>query len=79
MSLAVSAAPGFDKAIVQGQVMSDAVAPAWSTTSEVRIVVKYPLVDVAEDQLAILGTEDCHCYDADVAVVRLRLFVRCGV
>ena len=57
--------------------MSNAVPPAGTSPAEVRIVVKYPLVDVAEHKLALLGAEYGHRDDADVAVVRLGLVV-CG-
>ena len=69
MSLAVSTSSCFDKTIVQTQVVPDAVSPTWSSAPEVRVGVENPLIDVAEYQLTLLGAEDRHCYDTDVAVV----------
>jgi len=59
--------------------MSYAVAPAGTAASEVRVVVQYPLIDIAEYQLAFIGAKDCHCYDPDVAVIRLRFVVNAGL
>jgi len=75
MSLAVSAAASLDEAVVERQIVSNAVAPSGTSAPEVRVVVEDPLVDVAEDELAFLGAEDRHRYDADVAVVRFGLVV----
>jgi len=57
--------------------VTDAVSPSGSSTSEVRVVVEYPLIDVAEYQLTFLGAEDRHGDNADVAVIGFG-FVVCG-
>ena len=75
MALAVGAAARLHEAVVEGEVVADAVAPAGTAAPEVRIVVQYPLIDVAEYQLALLGAEDRHGDDADVTVVRFRFVV----
>ena len=75
MALAVGAAARLHEAVVEGEVVADAVAPAGTAAPEVRIVVQYPLIDVAEYELALLGAEDRHGDDADVTVVRFRFVV----
>ena len=65
-----------DKAVVEREVVAYAVSPSGTSSPEVRVVVEYPLVDVAEDEFAFLGAEDRHRDDADVAVVRLGLVMR---
>jgi len=74
--LPVSTTPGLDKAVIETQIVPDAVSPTWSSAPEVRVVVEYPLVDVAEYQLTFLGAEYRHGDDADVTVVRFRFVVR---
>lgn len=56
--------------------MTYAVPPSGTSAPEIRVVVEYPLIDVAENQLTFLGAEYCHGNDADVAVVRLGFVVQ---
>ena len=76
VSLAVGAAAALDEAVVEREVVADAVPPAGPARPEVRVVVEDPLVDVAEHQLAIVDAEDRHRDQPDVTVARLRLLVR---
>ena len=73
MSFSVCAASTFEKAFIQGEVVSDAVFPSRSPSPEVGIVVEDPLVDVSENQFLSLGAEDGHSNERDVAVTGLRI------
>jgi len=69
----VSGSAGFNKAIVEREIVPDGVSPAGSAVSKVREVVQYVLVDVSQHQLVLLGAEDGHGDETDVRVLRLRL------
>ena len=68
VALAVGRAARLDEAVVEGEVVADGVSPAGAPGPEVRVVVEDPLVDVAENQLLVLGAEDGHGDEADVGV-----------
>ena len=76
VTLAVGAAAGLDEAVVQGEVVADAVPPAGASAPEVGIVVQNPLVDLAQDELLVVSAEDGHGDQTDVAMTRLRFLVQ---
>ena len=55
--------------------MPDGVPPAGAAGPEVVIVVEDPLVDVAQHQLLVLGTEYGHGDQPDVRMVRFGFLV----
>ena len=56
----VGASAGFDKTLVQAQVVSDTVSPSLSSfVSEVGLRVQYELIDIAEYEAFVFGGEDC--------------------
>ncbi|RNA43393.1 hypothetical protein BpHYR1_000696 [Brachionus plicatilis] len=73
VALAVGAAARLHEAVVERQIVSDRVAPAGAPRVEVRVVVQYPLVDVAEHQFFVRGAQDSERYEPDVAVGGLGL------
>ncbi len=64
-----------DKAVVEGEVVADGVPPARAAGPEVVVVIQNPLVDVAEHEFLVAGTQDRHGNEADVRVVRFGLLV----
>ena len=55
--------------------MSDGVPPARASGPEVVIVVEDPLVDVAQHQLLVFGTEYCHGDQPNVRMIRFGFLV----
>ena len=74
VALAVGSALELLEALVEGEVVANAVAPALTSRVEVRVVVEDPLVDVAQHQLLLLRAQDSHGDESDVAVTGLRFF-----
>ena len=75
VALAVSTAAGLDEAVVERQVVADAVAPAGTTGTEICIIVQYILINITQHQFLVGRTEDGHGDEADVAVLRLGLLL----
>ena len=70
----VWASAGFDKALIQAQVMSDTVSPSLSSfVSEVGLRVQYELIDVAEYEAFVFGGKDCVGDETYVGVVWLTI------
>ncbi|XP_003371221.1 conserved hypothetical protein [Trichinella spiralis] len=55
--------------------MSNTVPPAWSTSSEIRIMIKNPLVNITEYHFPFSAAQYSHGNQTNVTVLRFRLFL----
>ena len=62
------------KAVVDGQVVPDGVSPTMTSVAEIGKVIQDVLVDVSQDELLLGRTQDSHRDEANVGMLRLRLF-----
>lgn len=62
VALSVGGATRLNEAVIEAEVMTDGVSPAWSSVSEVRVIIEDPLVNVSKNQLIILRFQDGHGY-----------------
>ena len=73
MAFAVCRSSGLHEAVVEGQIVTNRISPAWPTVPEVWKVVEDVLIDVGKNKLQFLRAQDGHRDEADVGVLRFRL------
>ena len=68
VALPVGAPANLNEALVEAQVMPDAVPPAWTLVAEVRVVCEDEIVDVAQNKLLLRRAQDRLADQTDVGL-----------